>query len=334
MKNSIKFCILVFLICVLTISNIFAQMDVTRPNIESGSTKVNVTVIVMNINEINAATQSLTANIFVILKWKDSRLAHPGPQKIIKPLNEIWNPKLIIVNRQSVTFTLPDNCEISPDGTVKYKQRVFGSFSQTLNYKDFPFDRQKFEINIASMEYSPEEVEFITDSTKKSVIEDNISLMDWTVIEWNNINKPYTISPDIIPLSSFTFQFVAQRKSMYYIFNFIFPLVLIILMSMSVYWLDAKMASSQISIAVTSMLTLIAYRFMIMGALPKISYLTRMDIFIFCSTILIFITLVEALLTAVFAAKGRETLAINIDFHSRWVFILIYVLVFIVAFVI
>jgi hypothetical protein len=240
---------------------------------------------------------------------------------------------LIIVNRQSVTFTLPDVCEISPDGTVKYRQRMFGTFSQTLNYKDFPFDKQTFEIIISSMEYKPDEVEFITDSTKKSVIEDNISLMDWTVLEWNNINKPYSISPDIPPVSSFTFQFVAERKGMYYVFNFIFPLVLIILMSMSVYWLDAKMASSQISIAITSMLTLIAYRFMIMGALPKISYLTRMDVFIFCSTILIFVTLLEALLTAVFAAKGKDELANKIDFHSRWVFILIYVFVFFYAFV-
>jgi gamma-aminobutyric acid receptor subunit beta len=334
MKNYIRTFFFTLFICIILFGSLNAQIDIPRPNAESGSTKVNVTVIVLNINEINAATQSLTANIFIILNWKDSRLAHTGPQKIIKPMKDIWNPQLIIVNRQSVTFTLPDNCEIYPDGTVKYKQRVFGSFSQTLNYKDFPFDKQKFEINIASTEYGPGDVEFITDSTKKSVIEENISLMDWTVLEWNNIDRPYSISSDIPPVSSFTFQFIAERKSMYYIFNFIFPLILIILMSMSVYWLDAKMASSQISIAITSMLTLIAYRFMIMGALPKISYLTRMDIFIFCSTILIFITLVEALLTAVFVAKGKEALANNIDFHSRWIFILIYVFVFIVAFVI
>jgi hypothetical protein len=315
-----------------TDSGIRAQEVIERPSPESGSTKIGVNVYVLNINEINTAAQTLTADIFVVLKWKDSRLAHAGPQRIIKPMKDIWNPHLIVVNRQSLTFTLPDNCEIYPDGTVKYKQRAFGVFSQSLNYADFPFDKQTFIIRVASPDYSSEEVEFVTDTTNKSVMSETLSIMDWTILKWNSIDKPYSIAPGFASVSSFAIQFEAERKSNYYIFNFIFPLALIILMSMSVYWLDPKMASSQISIAITSMLTLIAYRFMITGSLPKISYLTRMDVFIFCSTVLIFITLVEALATGVFAATGKEPLAIKIDFHSRWIFILVYIFVFIYAF--
>jgi hypothetical protein len=315
------------------VSGVLAQDSVERPSPESGPTKVSVNVFVLNINEINTAAQTLTADIFVVLKWKDTRLAHTGSQKIIKPMKDVWNPHLIIVNRQSLTFTLPDNCEIFPDGTVKYKQRAFGVFSQSLNYSDFPFDKQTFIIRVASPEYSPEEVEFVTDTTNKFVMTETLSIMDWTILKWNNLNSPYALSPGSSSVSAFTLQFEAERKSNYYIFNFIFPLVLIILMSMSVYWLDPKMASSQISVAITSMLTLIAYRFMITGSLPKISYLTRMDVFIFCSTVLIFITLIEALSTAVFAAKGKEDLALKIDFHSRWIFILIYVFVFFYAFI-
>jgi hypothetical protein len=332
MKKKLLFYVLVILVLLYTASGIRAQEIIERPSPESGSTKIAVNVFVLNINEINTAAQTLTADIFVVLKWKDSRLAHAGPQRIIKPMKDIWNPHLIIVNRQSLTFTLPDNCEIYPDGTVKYKQRAFGVFSQSLNYSDFPFDRQSFIIRVASPDFTPEEVEFVTDTTNKFVMSETLSIMDWTILKWNNIEKPYTLSPGSPAVSSFTLQFEAERKSNYYIFNFIFPLVLIILMSMSVYWLDPKMASSQISIAITSMLTLIAYRFMITGSLPKISYLTRMDVFIFCSTVLIFITLVEALATGVFAATGKEPLAIKIDYHSRWIFILIYIFVFFYAF--
>ena len=53
-------------------------------------------------------------------------------------------------------------------------------------------------------------------------------------------------------------------------FRIILPLLLIVAMSWLVFWIDPELAGPQISIAVTSMLTLIAYRFMVGGMLPKI----------------------------------------------------------------
>jgi hypothetical protein len=50
-------------------------------------------------------------------------------------------------------------------------------------------------------------------------------------------------------------------------------------------------ASSQVSIAMTSMLTLIAYRFAIDSQLPRLPYMTRLDVFILASTLLVFFPL-------------------------------------------
>jgi hypothetical protein len=77
MRNYIRTIILTSLVSVFAFSSLYAQIDIPRPNAESGPTKVNVMVIVMNINEISASTQSMTANLLITLKWKDSRLAHP-----------------------------------------------------------------------------------------------------------------------------------------------------------------------------------------------------------------------------------------------------------------
>ena len=45
------------------------------------------------------------------------------------------------------------------------------------------------------------------------------------------------------------------------------------------------------------MLTLIAYRFAIGSEVPKLPYLTRLDAFILASSLLVFLSLIEVMLT-------------------------------------
>lgn len=316
----------------LVVSAAKPQEVIPRPDSESGPTKVMIASAVLNINEINASTQTMTANVYFVASWKDSRLSHQGPQKIIRPMKEIWNPSLAIVNRQSITATMPDVAEITPDGTVYYKQRIFGQFSQNLDFSDFPYDRQSFIIKIVSTGNSPDEVEFVSDSVYKAMISEELTIKDWKIFNVNNSIMPYLVVRGSKPVSSLTVEISAQRQYMYYVYNFMIPLIFIIFMSMAVFWLDPKMAAAQISVSVTSMLTLIAYRFMIAGSLPKLSYLTRMDIFIFGATVLIFLTLIQAVLTSVLAGKGNETIAKRLDINARWLFPLIYIIVFIYSF--
>ncbi len=56
--------------------------------------------------------------------------------------------------------------------------------------------------------------------------------------------------------------FDATRKPGYYVLKVIFPLILIVIMSWTVFWIAPSESGTQISVAVTSILTLIAYRFL------------------------------------------------------------------------
>jgi len=87
--------------------------------------------------------------------------------------------------------------------------------------------------------------------------------------------------------------------------------------SVTVFWLDPSLAGTQIGVATTSMLTLIAYRFTIDGYIPKVAYLTRLDSFILSSTILVFVALVLAVLTSYLAANDERSRAMRIERHCR-----------------
>ena len=91
-------------------------------------------------------------------------------------------------------------------------------------------------------------------------------------------------------------------------------------MSWAVFWIDPIHSNSQISIAVTSMLTLIAYRFAVDSQLPRLPYMTRLDAFILTSTVLVFFSLIEVLMTTILETNRQRERAKKIDRYFRVIF--------------
>jgi len=120
--------------------------------------------------------------------------------------------------------------------------------------------------------------------------------------------------------SGYIFEFTASRNVQFYILKVILPLVLIVIMSWAVFWIHPKQASSQISVAVTSMLTLIAYRFAVDSQLPRLPYMTCLDAFILTSTILVFFSLIEVLVTTILNDNHQTQRARRIDRYCRVIF--------------
>ena len=264
---------------------------IDRPNADSGPTEISVGIWVVDINSIDSAQQTFTAEIAVVLRWKDPRLAHTANGVGRYPREQIWHPRVGIVNEtNSVSRKMPDSVEVEPDGTVTYRQRYVGAFTQPLRLQSFPFDRQTFRVQLVAVRYQSNEVMFVPDQvwirdglTEAGGISPSVTLPDWTIEKWELKPLVYALAPRH-QYSSYAFEFTASRNVQYYILKVILPLVLIVMMSWSVFWIDPVHSNSQISIAVTSMLTLIAYRFAVDSQLPRLPYMTRLDAFILTCT--------------------------------------------------
>jgi hypothetical protein len=103
-------------------------------------------------------------------------------------------------------------------------------------------------------------------------------------------------------------------------------------MSWAVFWIDPLNASSQISIAMTSMLTLIAYRFAVDSQLPLLPYMTRLDAFILTSTFLVFFSLIEVVATIILDNTQKKKRAVRIDRYCRVIFPMIFAIASIAIF--
>lgn len=100
----------------------------------------------------------------------------------------------------------------------------------------------------------------------------------------------------------------------------IVPLVLIVAMSWIVFWIDPKEAGIQVSVAITAMLTMIAYRFAVGSSIPRVDYMTRLDYFILGSTVIIYATLILVVITTSMGKSDKLSEARKLDLRCRWLF--------------
>ena len=317
-----------------------APAVIERPGAEDGPTRVSIGIWMVDITSIDSAQQTFTAEIAIVLRWKDSRLAHTGNGVVRYPLEQVWHPRSAIVNEtNSVTRKFPDSVEVEPDGTVNYRQRYAGAFSQPLRLQSFPFDRQGFHVRLVAVRYRPNEVQFVPDQDwidnglkQAGGIAPSITLPDWTIENWNTKPLSYALAPGF-EYSGYAFEFTASRNVQNYILKVIFPLVLIVMMSWAGFWIDPVNANSQISVAVTSMLTLIAYRFTVDTQLPRLPYMTRLDVFFLVSTLLVFFSLIEVLVTTILDNNGQTKRAKKVDRYCRVIFPVIFTIALIGIFI-
>lgn len=279
--------------------------------------KIKAGLYIADLDSINTADQSFEARVFYELRWKDTRLAHSNNEPIVKKLNEVWSPSIQIINQQKVWNSAPDQVRITPEGEVIYAKALWGSFSQPLKLKNFPFDSQKFSIKfVAGGGYTPSEVIFVPDDTGRSGIAKELSVADWAVTNWEHDLTPFSLV-NSSQRASITYSFSADRLTSYFVVKMILPLIMIVMMSWAVFWMDPLNVASNVSISITSMLTLIAYRFSADNSLPRLSYLTSLDYFILASTILVFLSLVQNLTTSSLAKKGNVKAAYKLDLSCR-----------------
>jgi hypothetical protein len=288
----------------------------TRPDPEGQATRVLIGVYVVDISEIDDAKQTFKADVYVMLRWKDRRLESPEASRNM-PLADVWHPAFQIVNRRILDHLLPEVVSVDRLGNVVYAQRFQGAFAVPLNLRSFPMDDQVLAIRIVSPGHSPTEIELVPD--ERSGRAQEFTIMDWTI-------SPPAFHADPLPtpagreLAGFQCTMQAHRLTGAYIYQFIIPLTFIVCMSWAPFWMSAEQLGPRQGIAVTSILTLIAYRFTLANQLPRVAYLTRFDYLLFGCTTLVFLVLVQVVAAHAMLTKANPERARKLDLWSRGVF--------------
>jgi hypothetical protein len=145
--------------------------------------------------------------------------------------------------------------------------------------------------------------------------------------------KTRSLTKGQIALPMVTFEFEAKRHVFYYVWKVIIPLMVIVMMSWAIFYIEPTQVAPQIGLAATSILTLIAFLFSLGKILPPIAYLTKIDFFVYGSLALVFLAFAEAMITINLAGNNKLHQAKQVDRMSRWVFPIVFILILVLVYI-
>ena len=213
-----------------------------------------------------------------------------------EPVNSIRTNELLIEDKFELNisdfiywyFGVEDGSYRDKYDFVRVSNKKKGSFifENQFNLKAFPFDRQILKIKIAdrsrhfsslSMDIDSKSIELLRDFQKKDKI------LEWKIVD-TNINNYYEYEKIYdVHSQGIEIAIEIERNYQYYLFKVVLPIILILLVSWSVFWIHPRELESKLTITIVCLLSLIAYNFVIDKDLPKLSYLTILDYIVLLS---------------------------------------------------
>jgi hypothetical protein len=301
-----------------------------RPSINGEATVIEVGVFIIDIDEIDDVNQRFGIDLFLLARWYDPRLELPAEQKRgqtrFLALDEVWTPGVLVLNNRGLTAQLKEGVKVDDMGNVWFQNRLSGQLAANLEFRDFPFDVQRLPVDIVSYEHSADEMTFSVHSELFSQA-DEFSIEGWRLKTLETELSYFTAPASQQEYPRLTFVVEATRDSEYYVLTMLVPMALIIFMAWTVFWLQPNMVPPRIAISTASIFSLIALGVSIRLGLPKVSYLTKADIFVLGCTLMVFIALAVAVLGSRWANSERMEQAMKANAIARWVYMILFFVV-------
>lgn len=286
--------------------------------------RIEATILLLDISSISEPKEEITADFSIRLDWFDSSLASvDAPPIRMLSLTDANAPQVTIINGRNITKKLNLLAKVTPEGNATYQQRYQGTLGAPMNLRNFPLDEPEFFINMTIID--PRGRTLVADEDRSGMLKPP-TVAGWEMIEGAIKIDELRSRDGMAAYPTARLEFTGNRDLTFFTWKLLIPLSLIVFMAYSVFWLDPAVLPSQLSLATSSVFTLIAYNFALSTMLPKSSYLTRADIFIVGCTLLVFGALYESVITGVLARKdAKKALARKIDFVARYVFPVLFI---------
>jgi hypothetical protein len=290
-----------------------------------------------DINEINDESETFEFAGVLTLKWHDPRQTFDPAvagvdEKIFQggyQFNELstgWYPQVVLVNESGLYQKNGVVLRVQPDGTSTLIETLNAAAEVEFNMSRFPFDKHRLEAVFEVLGFDKDEVLLQVQSDDASSLASEVRVPQWTVtgVSASVRDRPAYYAGRRGVSSAFVVSVDVQREPFFVIRLVSFPLIVIVLLSFSVFWMDRSSIGDRLSVSFIGILTGVAYLLVTSDQLPRISYVTLMHGFLNLSFLTMCATVVINLVVGTLDKRGKSELGDRIDRRCRWAFPLVY----------
>jgi hypothetical protein len=250
-------------------------------------------VELQDVRGIDAAKGTFNARGFLWYYWDDSRFAYSnGPGESLKwnadsIREQLWIPQLDFDNSVGEVKRWDGTIEVFPEGRVEYWFYFAGEFADQdglMDFTRFPCEELPLAIDVnTSYTASKVQLAYCRESSPGDItstlsrrrhpefrfVTPRVEVRDQTYSsEWDR------------HFSTLRVVATARRNKGYYLLHIIFPVVVILFVFICGQRIAPRQFEAKISLSLTCLLSLIAYTFTFSDQLPKVGYVTLLDLFI------------------------------------------------------
>ncbi|XP_041987176.1 gamma-aminobutyric acid receptor subunit beta-like isoform X2 [Aricia agestis] len=273
-----------------------------RPNYGGPPVDVGVTMYVLSISSLSEVKMDFTLDFYFRQFWTDPRLAYkkrPGVETLSvgsEFIRNIWVPDTFFVNEKQSYFhiatTSNEFIRIHHSGSITRSIRLTITASCPMDLQYFPMDRQLCNIEIESFGYTMRDIRYKWNEGPNSVgVSSEVSLPQFKVLGHRQRAMEISLTTGNYSRLACEIQFV--RSMGYYLIQIYIPSGLIVIISWVSFWLNRNATPARVSLGVTTVLTMTTLMSSTNAALPKISYVKSIDVYLGTCFVMVFASLLE-----------------------------------------
>jgi len=268
------------------------------------------------------------------LTWQDSRQAFDaealGLQELIyqggfqfSEVYDGWWPQLMLTNESGEFSRRGNLLRIAPDGRMTYIEELDISAKSPMQMGAFPFDHQTCTASFEVLGFDAGKVLLRADTGNSGNKLKDVSVADWRFIGLKTTTTeehPLGVSAGQAALSAFHVNIQVERDPGFILRVIVAPLIMLVMLSWSVFWMDRESLGDRMDISFVGILTVVAFQILISEQLPRIAYFTFMSTFLYINYLLLFSTVIMNLVVGRLDRSQRKELGNRLDVRCRWIF--------------
>jgi hypothetical protein len=317
------------------------------PPIEDGPVVVRASFHLQDINEIDESAETFAFTGILTLTWQDRRQAFnpkeaQTEEKIYQgsyQFNEsslAWYPQVILSNESGLYDKHSVLLRVKPDGTSTLVETVNAIAEVDMNLRRCPFDRQRLMAKFEVLGFDMSEVVLEAVSLPPLTDSQKIKIPQWVLTNVNSSvytrTLPHAGSQGASSLFVFTID--VKRKPFYLLRLVVLPLLFIVMLSWTVFWMDRSSLGDRINVSFIGILTAVAFQMVVSEHLPQISYVTLIHGFLNMSFIFMCLTAIINLIVGWLDKQGKFVKGNLIDYRCRMIIPIVYFSVLLVMVII
>ncbi|XP_023810263.1 gamma-aminobutyric acid receptor subunit gamma-3 isoform X2 [Oryzias latipes] len=283
------------------LNNLLKEYDKKlRPDIGVKPTVIDVDIFVNSIGPVSSINMEYQIDIIFAQTWIDSRLRYNSTMKILT-LNSnmvglIWLPDTIFRNSKTADshwITMPNQLlRIWNDGKILYTLRLTINAECQLQLHNFPMDEHSCPLIFSSYGYPQDEM--IYKWRRNSVAAADQKL--WRLYQFdfmglrNTTDIIKTTAGDYVVMTVF---FNLSRRMGYFTIQTYIPCILTVVLSWVSFWIKKDATPARTALGITTVLTMTTLSSVARTSLPRVSYVTAMDLFVTVCFLFVFAALME-----------------------------------------